>query len=110
MLTTNNKTKNIFTIVCSCFIFISVIYFAGCKKNEDTTIPVIKLEGTNPMLIVLNVSTNDPGASAHDDKDGDLIVTSDWNQNVSPNVNYADPNNYVVTYTATDKSGNEAKV
>jgi len=97
--------KNSYVLFLSVIIFFSAILLAGCKK-EDTTLPIIELKGDNPMLIILNSAITDPGASAKDDKDGELIVTSDWNMNSTPNVNYA--GTYTVTYTAVDKSDNKA--
>ena len=99
--------KNILTALCLFTLFISAAFLAGCKK-EDTTLPIISLNGTNPMLISLNSTVADPGASAKDDKDGELVVTSDWNASSTPNENYV--GTYIVTYTAKDKSDNEATV
>ena len=44
----------------------------------------------------------DPGATASDDKDGDLT----GNINTSSDVNTALPGTYHVTYTVEDKAGN----
>lgn len=95
--------KYFFTIFFSGAALLSTLFLPGCKK-EDTTLPIITLTGDNPMLIVLNTATGDPGASAKDDKDGELVATSDWSSAL--NVNYA--GTYTVTYTATDKSDNQA--
>ncbi|MBK5286183.1 MAG: DUF5011 domain-containing protein [Bacteroidia bacterium] len=97
--------KNSHVLFLAGAVLLSTIFFTGCKK-EDTTLPIIELKGSNPMLIVLNSSISDPGASAKDDKDGELVVTSDWSLSSTPNVNYS--GTYTVTYTAIDKSDNKA--
>ena len=82
------------------------MFFAGCSK-DDTTPPNISLLGNNPMTISLNNTTaTDPGATAEDDEDGSVNVTSDWSS-TNPNVNLA--GTYIITYTATDAAGNQAE-
>jgi hypothetical protein len=81
------------------------IFMTGCKK-DDTTPPTITLKGNNPMTVSLNSSAPaDPGATANDDKDGDISssVTSDWSS-TNPNVNVAGA--YTITYSVSDAAGN----
>ena len=73
-------------------------------KVVDTTVPVITLLGTNPVIIEKGGSYTDAGATATDNYDGNLtsaIVT------VNP-VNTAVVGAYTVTYNVTDSSGNHA--
>ena len=81
------------------------IWMTGCKK-DDTTPPTITLKGTDPMSLSLQnaAAVTDPGATAEDDKDGDLSssVTSDWATKVNVNLTGA----YTVTYSVSDAAGN----
>lgn len=69
---------------------------------EDTTAPVITLQGDNPLLLGLNEDYVESGASALDACDGDvsdrLTITGD----VDPTVE----GSYTVVYEAVDASGN----
>ena len=67
----------------------------------DTTAPVITLNGLNPMTVACGSGYTEPGASATDGCDGAVPVT------VSGAVLSA-KGTYVITYTATDSSGNSA--
>jgi len=78
----------------------------ACKKN-DTTVPVITIQGKNPHVVIWGSATDyiDPGAVATDDMDGSLTVTANGS------VDMYRAGNYTYTYTAADNSGNtvEAK-
>ena len=69
---------------------------------EDLTAPVITLIGDNPITIEVGGSFTDPGASATDDFDGNVTVTT------SGSVDSNTVGTYTLTYTATDSSGNTA--
>jgi hypothetical protein len=69
---------------------------------EDLTAPVITLTGDNPMTIEVGSTFVDPGASATDDFDGNVTVTT------SGTVDSNTVGTYTLTYTATDSSGNTA--
>ena len=69
----------------------------------DTTPPVIRLSGHDVVSVTLNTTYNDKGATAFDDKDGTVNVTS------SSNVNISKVGNYTVTYRAEDKVGNKSE-
>lgn len=86
---------------------LSLAVLQSCKK-DDTTPPVISLGGSNPMTVTLNTSSavSDPGGTASDDEDGTVTVSSNWSWGSNPNPDLADT--YTITYTATDKAGNQA--
>jgi hypothetical protein len=65
---------------------------------EDTTDPVITLEGANPYTIETYSTYTDPGATADT---GETV-----SNNASSNLNTSIANDYWITYTATDPSGN----
>lgn len=72
--------------------------------TPDTLPPVITLLGSNPLVIAQHAVFTDPGATALDDRDGDItgsiIVTG--------SVNTAVPGDYIVRYDVTDAAGNSA--
>ncbi len=80
-----------------------------CNKhmeNPDTEKPVITLKGGNELTINVDEEFKDPGATATDNKDGDLtdkIV-------VSGTVDSKTAGTYTITYTVKDSAGNEASV
>jgi hypothetical protein len=95
------KTKNLFlpAIIASCI-------FLSCSKDKDETDPSITMLGKNPdSLIVKTVSSySDAGATATDDKDGDItskIV-------VATNVDVNQPGHYLIYYNVEDNSHNLA--
>lgn len=65
---------------------------------QDTTAPVITLNGANPMQVECHTSFTDPGATANDACSGSVPVTATGS--VDPNT----PGTYTITYTATDGS------
>ena len=73
----------------------------GCKK-DDTSAPVVTLNGSSTVNVDLGGTFTDPGATATDDVDGDLSseisVTGTVNANMS--------GSYPLTYTAADAAGN----
>ncbi len=79
--------------------------FTSCSK-DDSIAPVIILTGLANIDLPLNSPVwTDLFATATDDEDGTLTVTSDASLS-NPNVNKS--GTYIITYTATDKAGNEA--
>ena len=70
----------------------------SCKK-DDTTAPVVTLNGSDLTLSLNNTAPSDPGASADDGS----TVTSTWSS-TNPNMNLA--GTYTITYSATDGAGN----
>jgi len=85
---------------------ISLIPISSCKIKEDLFAPVITLNTDDvthnrvPQFSTTNYS--DPGATAYDDVDGNVIVIP----NGIVNMNLA--GDYVISYIATDKAGNKS--
>ncbi len=68
----------------------------------DTIVPVITLNGSNPMDITQGGNFTDPGATATDDTDETVTVTP------TGGVDTSTVGTYTITYTATDAAGNTA--
>ncbi len=68
----------------------------------DTTPPAITLQGANPAWVIVGTTYQDAGATANDIVDGTLSTTT------SGAVNTNTTGIYVLTYSATDTSGNTA--
>lgn len=68
----------------------------------DTEVPVITLNGPNPMTVECHTSFTDPGATANDSCSGSFAATPSGTVDV--NVTGA----YIIIYNATDPSGNPA--
>ncbi len=71
---------------------------------RDTVSPIITLRGDSYETTEIGTIYRDPGATAHDDIDGDItdqIVTRS-------NLDVTVPGTYYITYTVTDSAGNEA--
>jgi trimeric autotransporter adhesin len=77
------------------------LVFTSCKK-DDVTAPVVTLTGAATVSSSLNAAYTDPGATAKDDKDGDVTVTSDF----ATKFNKDAAGTYTITYSATDEAGN----
>ena len=69
---------------------------------DDTTAPVITLSGDATVSISAGSSYTDAGATATDNVDSSVTVST------SGSVNTAVPGNYTLTYSATDAAGNQA--
>ena len=70
--------------------------FAQDGAPEDTTPPVITLNGSNPTSLTIGTVWNDPGASAVDAVDGICAVA------ITGTVNTNVVGTYAITYTAAD--------
>ena len=70
--------------------------------REDKEAPVVTLEGSDTMYVIVNSSFNDPGAKAIDNCDDDISSTI----KVEGEVNTGAAGTYTVKYSATDKAGN----
>jgi hypothetical protein len=92
--------KQILTTLSIAFIAGSLV-FTSCKK-DDSTAPVVTLTGAATVSSVLNEAYTDPGATAKDEKDGTVTVTSDFSTKFKKDL----AGTYVITYTATDAAGN----
>jgi len=67
----------------------------------DTGLPIVTLNGATPMSLEVFTAWIDPGATAHDDIDGNNL-----NVTVSGTVNNKKLGSYDLVYSATDSSGN----
>src|SRR5699024_10702042 len=74
------------------------------QEPEDTTAPVITLNGENPMELEVGATYEEPGASAVDDVDGDVSENIEMSGDVDTSV----VGEYTITYTVSDAAGNEA--
>lgn len=84
-----------------------LMVFSACE-TEDLVNPVITLSGADTIEIVLNdpAGFTDPGATATDDKDGDLTA-----QIIKTGtVDVAKIGSYELTYSVSDNAGNQATV
>lgn len=84
-----------------------LMVFSACE-TEDLVNPVITLGGADTIEIVLNdpAGFTDPGATATDDKDGDLTA-----QIIKTGtVDVAKIGSYELTYSVSDNAGNQATV
>ena len=72
--------------------------------TQDSKAPEIKLNGSASMTLEVGDTFTDPGATAKDDKDGDLT------SKIKPSgkVDTSKAGKYTITYTVTDSSGNKA--
>lgn len=71
---------------------------------QDTTAPVISINGANPANVMQNTGYTDAGATAADNIDGDLTA----NIATVNSVNTAIPGTYTVTYDVSDAALNVA--
>lgn len=76
------------------------------KQTLDTTKPVVKLKGNNNITLYVGDKFTDPGATATDDRDGDLTSAIE----IAGKVDTNKEGTYTLTYKVKDKSGNEASV
>ena len=83
--TTNNSETIAFTITVT---------------DVDDLAPVITIKGANPVTLIQGDAYTDAGASATDDRDGSVGVTT------SGFVDTSIIGTYTITYTATDTAGN----
>ena len=67
----------------------------------DKTPPLITIIGDNPLEIAQGKTFSDPGATAKDDRDGVVVVTS------SGKVDMSIVGSYTIIYSAQDKTGNK---
>ncbi len=91
------------------FLYTAVLLFflSACGGNvvqvsTDTTAPVITLNGSNPQNVAVGGIYSEAGATAVDDFDGNVTVTT------SGTVDTNTIGTYTITYTAADISGNTA--
>jgi len=71
-------------------------------KIKTNTTPIITIEGENPLFLSVGESYLEPGVSAKDKEDGEVVVTS------SENIDKYKEGKYSVIYMAIDSLGNSA--
>jgi hypothetical protein len=97
--------KKILVSLSFATLMLSIVFLSSCSK-DDTTPPLITLLGDASLELSLNTASwVDPGATASDDEDGTVSVSSD-NSATNPNLNMV--GTYTITYTAVDAAGNVA--
>jgi autotransporter-associated beta strand protein len=107
----NGQTANTFSLPNIHFpspitvsVTVSNTYGAAVSNSivivQDTTPPVITLNGANPLTVECHGSFTDPGATANDACSGVVPVR------VSGTVNTTATGTYYLTYTADDGNGN----
>ena len=74
-------------------------------RGADTTPPVITLSGDNPQVIAFSEAYVELGATASDNRDGDLTASIVID---ATGVDVSIPGDYTVTYDVTDAAGNVA--
>jgi hypothetical protein len=88
-------------LIAAAFLMISF----GCKKDEDKVVPVLTLNGKDTVYVNIGKDYTELGATASDDKDGDItnrIITSGT-------VNKSTAGTYTINYSVKDNKDNEAK-
>ncbi len=97
MFVDNNLGKKL-----SLFALVATLTACGSSSGEDTTAPVISLVGASSINVNHNEAYTDGGATATDDVDGGVTVTT------TGSVDTSTVGVYTLTYMATDAAGNEA--
>jgi len=78
----------------------STLSACGSSSSKDTTAPNITISGSSSITIDFNQAYVDAGATAIDDVDGAIAVTT------TGTVDQSTAGDYTLTYTATDAAGN----
>jgi hypothetical protein len=96
-------------------LFALAVFLAACGDGGgssppaqavvDTTPPVISLTGDNPQIIAVGEAYVELGATASDNRDGDLSASIVID---ASGVDSSMPGEYAVTYDVSDTSGNAA--
>ncbi len=97
--TTNSKLMN---TLLSILVFMSA---GALYAQSDTIPPVISLIGPDTVWIELDDTYTDLGASANDNKDGDISAL----MTMSTDLDVKTPGVYTLTYNVKDNDGNSAK-
>jgi hypothetical protein len=105
----NGATLNVSLPLGVHMITLTVSSSAGGSDDDtveitiaDTVAPTIILNGPNPMTVECHTTFVDPGATANDGCAGSFTASA------SGTVNADVPGPYLITYTASDPSGNAA--
>jgi hypothetical protein len=93
--------KKMLLSVAALTLLFGATLLTSCTK-DDITAPVITLVGDASVDVVLNGTYVDEGATANDDKDGNLTTSIVVDNPVNVNLKGV----YTVTYTVSDAAGN----
>jgi hypothetical protein len=88
----------------SVLLIIFSVMILGCQKKDDLP-PTLTLLGGDSINHVLNSPYNDPGATATDERDGNITSKI----YIDSQVNIDKIGEYLVTYSVVDEAGNEAR-
>lgn len=80
------------------------VYRTVYVLNVDTTAPTITLLGDNPTYVEQGDTYTEAGATASDDRDGDISANVTVTGTVNPNV----AGSYTLSYNVSDSTGNAA--
>jgi hypothetical protein len=92
--------KNIFYALPLVVLGAVIILSIGCKKIDTTTAPTVTLNGAAIMMLSLQGTYSEQGATAMGKNDGAITPK------ISGVVNVNHTGTYILTYTAIDKYGN----
>ena len=92
--------KNIFYVLPLVVLIGIITITIGCKKVDTTTPPTVTLNGAASMLLSLQGTYSEQGATAIGKTDGAITPK------ISGAVNVNHTGTYIITYTAIDKYGN----
>jgi hypothetical protein len=93
--------KKMLLSVAALTLLFGATLLTSCTK-DDTVAPVITLVGAASVDVVLGTTYVDEGATASDDKDGNLTSSIVVDNSVNANLKGV----YTVTYTVSDAAGN----
>ena len=82
----------------------SVIRTVNVSQAPDTTRPTISLNGAPSIRLIVGEAYSEQGATASDDRDGDITSRV----SISGNVNTAAAGQYLINYSVSDIAGNAA--
>ena len=85
-------------------VSVGQIYNDQVSEPADDTVPVITLTGNASVTVAFGSTYNDAGATASDNKDGDITANI---TTVNP-VNTSVAETYTITYNVSDAAGNAA--
>jgi prepilin-type N-terminal cleavage/methylation domain-containing protein len=105
IVTISGKGKWAGLVACGTYQNMSV-YNSTSECSTDLIPPVITITGDNPVNIFINSTYIDEGATAIDDKDGDLTSKIVTIGTVNPSI----PGSYNITYSGSDAVGNTRTV
>ena len=92
--------KKRFLTIAAITLTAGALIFTGCSK-DDVTAPVVTINGSD-VSIPLQGTYVELGATATDDKDGDLTSSI----TISGSVDEQNAKTYTITYSVTDAAGN----